>query len=125
MGFCAIDSLVILILFTVLVCASTVGRQVEPGQNFTMRDAPSYEDMKPLHAEVRAGGLWSPDGCRARQKVAIVIPFRNRENHLRNLVNNLHGILRRQKLTYRIFVAQQVILISFLSYIVFSVEIAR
>ncbi len=43
-----------------------------------------------------------------RQNVAFIIPFRDREQHLRSLMLHLHPILRRQQLSYQIFVVEQV-----------------
>ncbi|KAI0222737.1 Beta-1,4-N-acetylgalactosaminyltransferase bre-4 [Lamellibrachia satsuma] len=59
------------------------------------------------HPELSAGGRWKPDGCVARQRVAVVIPFRDRDEHLRILLQNLHPVLQRQQLEYQIFVVEQ------------------
>jgi hypothetical protein len=56
---------------------------------------------------VRYGGWWSPANCNEKQMVAIVIPFRAREEHLAVLLRHLHPILKRQQLHYRIFVVEQ------------------
>jgi len=55
-------------------------------------------------------GHWSPDGCRSRQKIAVIIPFYNRNSHLVHLLDNLHTVLRRQLLDFTIFVIEQVTL---------------
>lgn len=54
------------------------------------------------------GGVFRPPDCTARHRVAIVIPYRNREEHLKLLLRNLHPILARQQLDYGIFVIDQV-----------------
>jgi len=59
-------------------------------------------------SDVKNGGFWSPQECQARTKVAIIIPFRNREKHLPVLLRHLHPVLQRQRLDYRIFVIKQV-----------------
>ena len=41
-----------------------------------------------------AGGSWQPRDCAARQKVAIIIPYRDRETHLNVLLAHLHVILQ-------------------------------
>ncbi|XP_068949269.1 beta-1,4-galactosyltransferase 2-like isoform X2 [Petaurus breviceps papuanus] len=48
----------------------------------------------------------NPD-CTPRQTVAIIIPFRHREHHLRYWLHYLHPILRRQRLRYGIYVISQ------------------
>ena len=60
--------------------------------------------------------------CQPRNKVAILIPYRNRDRELRVLLHHLHPILQRQQLSYGIFVIEQVncfqnlaFLISFIS----------
>ncbi|KAF7667205.1 hypothetical protein LDENG_00073140, partial [Lucifuga dentata] len=40
--------------------------------------------------------------------VAIIIPFRHRENHLKYWLHYLHPILRRQKIDYGIYIINQV-----------------
>ena len=51
---------------------------------------------------------WSPPDCKPTDTVAIVVPFRQRETFLPNLLNRLHPLLRKQKLRYRIFIIEQV-----------------
>ena len=54
-----------------------------------------------------SGGRWKPSGCIGRDKVAIVIPFRNREKHLLLFAKHMHPFLQRQKLEYAIYVVDQ------------------
>ena len=61
----------------------------------------SYKDIAP-------GGAWKPKDCVARQKVVIIIPFRDRESQLKVFLNHIHSILKRQLLDYRIVVVEQV-----------------
>ncbi|XP_057290059.1 beta-1,4-N-acetylgalactosaminyltransferase bre-4-like [Hydractinia symbiolongicarpus] len=56
---------------------------------------------------VNNGGWWSPVDCHEKQQTAIVIPFRDREEHLAILLRQLHPILYRNNLHYRIFVIEQ------------------
>lgn len=67
----------------------------------------SYKDMESRFTWVRTGGHHTPTRCKPREWVAILIPFRNRDNHLRILLNNLHPILYRQQLEYTIYVLKQ------------------
>lgn len=52
-------------------------------------------------------GHYHPDSCRAQQRVAILVPHRNREKHLLYLLDNLHPFLQRQQLDYGIYVIHQ------------------
>ncbi|XP_066936018.1 beta-1,4-N-acetylgalactosaminyltransferase bre-4-like [Clytia hemisphaerica] len=56
---------------------------------------------------VKKGGWWQPEDCKPKQSTLIVIPFRNRELQLPILLRQLHPILKRQKLHYRILVVEQ------------------
>ncbi|XP_038616474.1 LOW QUALITY PROTEIN: beta-1,4-galactosyltransferase 2 [Tachyglossus aculeatus] len=56
---------------------------------------------------VTAGGRYAPPDCAPPQTVAIIIPFRHREHHLRYWLHYLHPILRRQRLRYGIYVINQ------------------
>ncbi|XP_074603253.1 beta-1,4-N-acetylgalactosaminyltransferase bre-4-like [Brevipalpus obovatus] len=53
------------------------------------------------------GGIWEPYHCRARHKVAIIVPYRDRRDHLHALLHHLHPILQRQLVSYRIYVVEQ------------------
>jgi len=56
---------------------------------------------------VKFGGWWTPENCKPRSKVAILIPFRKRETQLQMFLYHMHPILQRQLLAYRIFVIEQ------------------
>ncbi|XP_069007637.1 beta-1,4-galactosyltransferase 1-like [Embiotoca jacksoni] len=53
------------------------------------------------------GGRYKPPDCIAQQKVAVIIPFRNRHEHLKHWLYYLHPILKRQQLDYGIYVINQ------------------
>ncbi|KAF7236490.1 Beta-1,4-galactosyltransferase 1 [Varanus komodoensis] len=57
--------------------------------------------------EVRDGGRYTPKDCKALQKVAIIIPFRKRDEHLKYWLYYLHPILQRQQLDYGVYVINQ------------------
>ena len=57
---------------------------------------------------VQKGGRWKPLHCRARHRVAIIIPYRDREQHLKIFLNHMHPFLKSQLLDYRIIVVEQV-----------------
>lgn len=46
--------------------------------------------------------------CCCCLQVAIIIPFRHRENHLKYWLHYLHPILRRQRIDYGIYIINQV-----------------
>ena len=53
-------------------------------------------------------GSWKPRNCVARQRIAVVIPARNRDEHLQTLTQHLHPFLQSQHLEYSVFVVDQV-----------------
>lgn len=53
-------------------------------------------------------GRYHPEECKALQRVAILIPHRNREKHLLYLLEHLHPFLQRQQLDYGIYIIHQV-----------------
>ena len=77
------------------------------GPRAAYMDGPDFEYIAKDNVGLRPGGMFSPSGCKARHRVAIVIPYRNRMKHLRVLLHNLHPILGRQQLEYGIYVIDQ------------------
>ncbi|XP_077466563.1 beta-1,4-galactosyltransferase 1 [Stigmatopora argus] len=67
----------------------------------------SLELTAEQNPQVRPGGRYKPANCRALQKVALIIPFRKREPHLKFWLYYLHPILQRQQLDYGIYVINQ------------------
>jgi hypothetical protein len=67
-----------------------------------------HPDTKEFHEwfgnTIHIGGSSAPENCMARQKVAIIVPYRDRKEHLDIFLYHLHPILQRQQLDYRIFV---------------------
>ncbi|XP_019899304.1 beta-1,4-galactosyltransferase 1-like [Esox lucius] len=56
---------------------------------------------------LQVGGRYKPDNCVALQKVAVIIPFRNRDEHLKFWLHYLHPFLQRQQLDYGVYVINQ------------------
>jgi len=56
---------------------------------------------------VEKGGKWEPKDCVPKAKVAVIIPFRNRERQLKIFLRHMHPVLYRQSLFYQIFVIEQ------------------
>ncbi|XP_033746278.1 beta-1,4-N-acetylgalactosaminyltransferase bre-4-like [Pecten maximus] len=73
----------------------------------TYRHEPSFAEMEANLSYLKSGVNFSPRECRTDQRVAIVIPYRNRASHLRTLLYNLHTMLERQQINYGIFVIEQ------------------
>ena len=55
-------------------------------------------------------GHFKPKYCNAHSKVAIIIPYRNRLDHLKVFLNNMHVFLRKQLIEYTIYVIEEVII---------------
>ena len=69
---------------------------------------PAWAHIEEENPLLKPGGRYKPPDCIARNRVAIVIPFRDREIHLRLFLQNLHPFLQRQQLDYGIFVVELV-----------------
>ena len=69
---------------------------------------PQYKELEWMYKWLIPGGRYIPPGCTARQEIAIVVPFRGRDEHLRTLLYNLHPFLKRQKIMYQLYVVEQV-----------------
>ncbi|XP_041930033.1 beta-1,4-galactosyltransferase 4 [Alosa sapidissima] len=68
----------------------------------------SLSDVEEENREqLSPGGQSQPSNCISRQKVAVLIPHRNREKHLLYLLHYLHPFLQRQQLHYGIYVIHQ------------------
>nr|XP_039260973.1 uncharacterized protein LOC120337292 isoform X1 [Styela clava] len=69
---------------------------------------PSMEEVaKHVGPGLSIGGCYSPKECIALQKVAVIIPFKDRDAHLKTLLYHLHPMLMRQHIHYCIYVAEQ------------------
>lgn len=71
------------------------------------------EDMSFLHTisenpNVQFGGRAIPQLCKALQKIAIIIPYRNREPHLKTWLHYMHPFLQKQQGEYGVYVVEQV-----------------
>ncbi|XP_052777837.1 beta-1,4-galactosyltransferase 3-like isoform X3 [Mya arenaria] len=55
---------------------------------------------------LRPGGYYSPSDCHAREKLAVIVPYRGRRRQLVILLFHLHNILQRQQRNYAIFVVE-------------------
>lgn len=87
----------------IFISSNTVGRLK------VLTDIPTFENLEDLFPEVELGGRFRPKECQTRHYVAIIIPYRDREEHLRTFLFNLHPFLMRQQINYGIYVIEQVI----------------
>lgn len=53
------------------------------------------------------GGHQAPLDCRARYKIAIIVPYRDRLSNLCTFLLNMHPFLTKQQLDYTIFIVEQ------------------
>ncbi|XP_048874027.1 beta-1,4-galactosyltransferase 3 isoform X2 [Brienomyrus brachyistius] len=67
----------------------------------------SLDEISEKNPLVLPGGRYSPPDCEPRHHTAIVVPYRNRQSHLRALLYHLHPFLQRQQLHYGIYVVHQ------------------
>uniref|UniRef100_A0A1E1XG56 Beta-1,4-N-acetylgalactosaminyltransferase n=1 Tax=Amblyomma aureolatum TaxID=187763 RepID=A0A1E1XG56_9ACAR len=77
------------------------------GRLKVLKDAPSFETMEKEFPQILPGGRYKPKDCTARHRVAILVPYRDREDHLRVFLYNMHQMLPRQQIDYAIFVIEQ------------------
>lgn len=72
-----------------------------------VNDIPSMDEMSSMFPDLELGGRWSPNECIAKHKVAIIVPYRDREPHLRAFLLNIHRFLQRQQVEYGIYIVEQ------------------
>lgn len=53
------------------------------------------------------GGMFRPIECNPKDRVAIIVPYRDRPQHLSIFLNNIHPFLMKQQIEYGIFVVEQ------------------
>ncbi|KAK3577460.1 hypothetical protein CHS0354_032311 [Potamilus streckersoni] len=75
--------------------------------SFASKQVISVQDVLFENNDILPGGKYRPSECIARHRVAVIIPFRNRYQHLVILLKILLPVLKRQQLDFRIFVVEQ------------------
>ncbi|KAK3093162.1 hypothetical protein FSP39_012069, partial [Pinctada imbricata] len=53
------------------------------------------------------GGHFKPHHCTATTKIAVIVPYRDRDRHLKLFLNNIIPKLTRQEIDFTIFVVEQ------------------
>ncbi|XP_065211154.1 beta-1,4-N-acetylgalactosaminyltransferase bre-4-like [Planococcus citri] len=59
------------------------------------------------NSSLQKGGRYQPNECHARHLVAIIVPYRDRFEHLNIFLRNIHPFLQKQQLDYTIFIVEQ------------------
>lgn len=71
-----------------------------------------YEAISSIEDRFRdrllSGGWYRPPLCKQTNRVAIVIPYRKRANHLPIFLKNIHPLLIKQQADYGMFVVEQI-----------------
>ncbi|KAK3600505.1 hypothetical protein CHS0354_007886 [Potamilus streckersoni] len=67
---------------------------------------PSWSEIEANNSALQPGGKYRPQSCTARNRVAIIVPYRDREMHLKLFLQNIHPFLQRQQLDYTIFLVE-------------------
>ncbi|CAG2110787.1 unnamed protein product [Medioppia subpectinata] len=77
------------------------------GRLKVLTKSPSFDELEEEMPELESGGRYRPRECRARHRMAIIIPYRDREEHLRTFLLNIHPMLERQQLDYGIYIVEE------------------
>ncbi|XP_046578666.1 beta-1,4-N-acetylgalactosaminyltransferase bre-4-like [Haliotis rubra] len=68
----------------------------------------SLETLEGIHGrDLELGGMYIPRRCAPVQRVAIVVPYRDRVDHLKIFLKNIHHFLKKQGVQYMIIVVEQ------------------
>lgn len=78
------------------------------GRVKVLLESPPMSQLEKELPDILPGGHFRPPDCRSRHRVAIIVPYRDREEHLRAFLHNVHPILSRQQIDYAIFVIEEV-----------------
>ncbi|KAH9514668.1 hypothetical protein Btru_023223 [Bulinus truncatus] len=65
------------------------------------------EELVKFFPQMEPGGRLRPSDCVPRQRMAFILPYRNRYQHLHITIHNLIPILHRQQADVRFFVVEQ------------------
>ncbi len=71
-------------------------------------EVPIMDELKNIIKNLEPGGFFKPSNCIQREKLAIIIPYRDRPKDLAILLKYLHPFLQRQNRYYRVILVEQV-----------------
>lgn len=63
--------------------------------------------------DLETGGKWKPKECKSRNKVALIVPYRDRLINLHQFLNHMHPFLKKQQMEYGIYLIEPVANITF------------
>jgi hypothetical protein len=66
-----------------------------------------FDELNHAFPEMK-NGHFAPKNCRARQKTAVIFPYRDRERNLLLVLNNLIPFLMAQNIEFQVFIVEQV-----------------
>ena len=75
-------------------------------------DEMNMTSLEQQYSTVHTDRGWSPPDCQPQSTIAIIMPFRDRERHLRIFFNNIIPFLQRQNIAFQVFVIDQVLVAS-------------
>ncbi|UJR38241.1 hypothetical protein I4U23_030914 [Adineta vaga] len=73
------------------------------------------------NSSIQLGGHWHPSHCTAHYRVAIIIPYRNRDMQLRIFLNFMHSFLQKQQIDYQIYLIEPIEGIKFNRALLFNI----
>jgi beta-1,4-galactosyltransferase 1 len=85
----------------------------------------TMEDLEAMFPYLSPGGRFHPAECTSRHRVAIIVPYRDREDHLRTFLMNIHKFLRPQQLDYAIYLGEKLFLLFFFNLLFLRFEVFR
>ena len=74
----------------------------------------SIEDIEFYNQHLESGGHYRPQNCLAHHRIAVIVPYRDRPEHLVTFLDYMHGFLQKQHIEYAIFVIELVGNVAFL-----------
>ncbi|KAK2167621.1 hypothetical protein LSH36_26g15095 [Paralvinella palmiformis] len=78
------------------------------GRPFVVRATPRpYSEIVSEYRSLAEGGEWRPPGCAYHSRLAIIVPYRNREQHLLIFLDNMIRFLQAQMLAFAIYIIEQ------------------
>lgn len=71
------------------------------------KDEPLELVEQRLSLSLQPGGWFTPKECKARDRVAILVPMKERAYMLPKFLKNMHAMLMKQQIEYGIYVVEQ------------------
>lgn len=96
---------------TIFNSSATSSDFVEDDKSNNKTNASSSDDLSSwinkYTRNMKKGGEWEPPTCRARHRLIIIVPYRDRLENLNGFFYHMHPFLQRQQIAYRVFVVEQ------------------